>query len=499
MRARTPRRPGLRRATSLAALALVVGPAAAAGSLLTPSAAAAPPTSPSLRLFSTSDVTQVYHRQGVPAYASPPVYAAPVGGTLDLRVSRADYADPFTVTQVLHDGGTTTRVPSGLRSDSLRGMRRFFHVTLTDPDGEVLVDHKSRFCPNSWGQQRIDPDGSDRSTFPDGCYALPLALGTVWGIDAGWATPALPRDLLTFTRNGRYTLTVTIRPRYRTAFAVAPGDASVSTVFRVRTGDGPSQVTPERPAPTNRPFQDAPAARLMTDPPSDNLPDLRSLPAFGIRTQSRHGKDLLAFGANLWVGGASLLDIEGFRRADEPLMDAYQYFYDGSTVVGKAPVGTMEYDVRHGHHHWHLLQFGRYRLLDSANDKVAKSKKQSWCIVPTDPIDLSLDGAERRPYQTGLDSACGGEDALWIRETLPVGWGDTYYQSRAGQAFDITDVPNGTYSISVEANPTGELFESDTTNNQSLREVVLSGRAGHRKVCVPEIDGVPGSGSGSCS
>ena len=28
---------------------------------------------------------------------------------------------------------------------------------------------------------------------------------------------------------------------------------------------------------------------------------------------------------------------------------------------------------------------------------------------------------------------------------MPVGWGDTYLQSIAGQAFSITRVPNGTY------------------------------------------------------
>ena len=79
-------------------------------------------------------------------------------------------------------------------------------------------------------------------------------------------------------------------------------------------------------------------------------------------------------------------------------MDAYQYFYDGQDVVGKAPVGTLEFDLRDGHHHWHLQQFAAYRLLTADQTHVAKSRKQSFCIVPTDPIDLSLDAAERRPY-----------------------------------------------------------------------------------------------------
>ena len=121
-------------------------------------------------------------------------------------------------------------------------------------------------------------------------------------------------------------------------------------------------------------------------------------------------------------------------------MDAWQYFYDGDEPVGRAQVGEMEYDTRDGHFHWHLLQFARYRLLDADKVQAVRSSKQSFCIVPTDPVDLSLDNAEMAPYETGLDSACGERGALWIRETLPVGWGDTYYQGKGGQAFNITDV-----------------------------------------------------------
>ncbi len=66
-----------------------------------------------------------------------------------------------------------------------------------------------------------------------------------------------------------------------------------------------------------------------------------------------------------------------------------------------------------------------------------------------DPLEMALtagrgeDEAERRPYQTGLDSACGNGSTLWIRESLPVGWGDTYFQFGAGQSFNFTSVPNG--------------------------------------------------------
>jgi hypothetical protein len=457
-----------------------------------PVASAAPADAPSIRLFSSETRVELHRHRGEPVWAEVPMYVTPVGGTFDLRVQRADYESPFLLRQVVHaDDGTTTQVPLGLEAKNVRGLRGFFELTITDPDGKVIEQRNRPFCPNGWGQQRIDPDGADRSTFPEGCYGMRFAMGSVYGIDDGWASPAMVDDGVVLDgRNGRYSVTLEVREPYRSAFGIAEADATATTVFRVRKGSGDHHherraAGSDAPAPGR-----APDTELMADPPAENLPDLRSLPAFGIDVDRRGRKDWLSFGANIWVAGDSLLDIEGFRRQGEPVMDAYQYFYDGQEVVGKAPVGTLEFDLRDGHHHWHLQQFAAYRLLSADQTHVAKSRKQSFCIVPTDPIDLSLDGAERRPYTTGLDSACGARSALWIRETLPVGWGDTYYQYKAGQSFNITKLPNGRYFIAVEANPTRELFESDTTNNTTLREIRLKGKPGKRTVCVPGYFGI---------
>ena len=50
---------------------------------------------------------------------------------------------------------------------------------------------------------------------------------------------------------------------------------------------------------------------------------------------------------------------------------------------------------------------------------------------------------------------CGGAEAVWIREALALGWGDTYQQVRS-QAFDATRF-NGQSFIGAEANPLGLL------------------------------------------
>ncbi|HEV3069450.1 MAG TPA: hypothetical protein VGY50_16465, partial [Streptosporangiaceae bacterium] len=63
-------------------------------------------------------------------------------------------------------------------------------------------------------------------------------------------------------------------------------------------------------------------------------------------------------------------------------------------------------------------------------------------------------------------------------------------QSIAGQNFDITHVPNGTYYIEVIANPEKVLHETTTGNDVSLRKVILGGTPGHRTVKVPAWHGI---------
>ena len=77
---------------------------------------------------------------------------------------------------------------------------------------------------------------------------------------------------------------------------------------------------------------------------------------------------------------------------------------------------------------------------------------------------------------------------------MPVGWGDTYFQSVAGQSFNLTGLPNGTYYIEVLANPEKVLHETATSNDVSLRRVILGGKPGHRTVRVPALDGIDPEG-----
>jgi hypothetical protein len=137
--------------------------------------------------------------------------------------------------------------------------------------------------------------------------------------------------------------------------------------------------------------------------------------------------------------------------------------------------------------HWHFKDFARYRLLDANQVKVRRSKKEAFCLAATDAVDYTVPGADWQPYNTDLQTACGDYSAVAVQEALASGSGDTYAQFRAGQSFSLKDLPNGTYYISVEANPDHRLVESTTDNNVSLRQVEIGGVPGARTVTVPPV------------
>jgi hypothetical protein len=297
---------------------------------------------------------------------------------------------------------------------------------------------------------------------------------------------------------GKYTVTATIAPQFVRLLHITAANATASVKLTVVKGRGCCAAAAPRTAPAHaRPLAPLPRVPTLANPPAAALPDLVPLPSWGISTfhDRRSGQDVLSFNATVWVGGNSPLDVEGFRSNGSPVMKAYQYFWRNGHVVGRARAGTMGFDSKKGHDHWHFEQFARYQLLDSAKNLAVASHKVGFCIAPSDPVNLLAPHAVWQPPSIGFGNfTCGQPTALWVQEMMPVGWGDTYTQFAAGQAFDITSVPNGTYYIEVIANPLHVLYESNTHNDISLRKVILGGTPGHRTVKVPAWHGIDPEG-----
>ncbi|MFB8028333.1 MULTISPECIES: lysyl oxidase family protein [unclassified Streptomyces] len=563
MSTRTPRR-RLWRPTASAAAAIVVTAGVVAAA---PDARQAPPSVPRLGLVTASaSVTLDSWKEDPGVYLDLGTYLTSSGAPFELRVTRKSYKDPVVATQVIRTGSrTSTRVlPEGLVKD-FAGLPDFIRVTVRDKAGRKVAERSEPFCPNN-ASGRIRPDAPATSKFPESCPTNPFTLGSVWGVEDGWASNTYAGYYSTpvVLPAGTYTAEVEVTKRYRDLFkisgtprsvgltvrersweeenpAAAPGAARAAAGhaahhahhgaggdtprtaapvsgttgagpsynvghgphppapaavpwavarqgLRASAGDGPGRTDGSRQAPAAAPRAQRPTGRAAV--PDVPKPDLRSLPAYGITIgagdPSAPGRDHLAFSANVWNAGPAQLVVDGFRKPGNALMDAYQYFYDASgKQVGYTPTGTMEWDPRPGHEHWHFTDFASYRLLKADRKETVRSGKEAFCLANTDAVDYTVKNANWHPGNTDLSTACGQENSISVREVLDVGSGDTYTQDLPGQSFDITGLPNGTYFIQVLANPEKRLKETDLTNNSALRKVVLGGEPGARTVTVP--------------
>ena len=125
------------------------------------------------------------------------------------------------------------------------------------------------FCPNDWNRQRVDGSGPLTSRYPQFCGTNPFTLGSVWGIDKGWAVgldSAAPSVRLPV---GTYTVKVSLAPAYADMFGVAAADASATVTIHVKRGQLPARLRrrarpPQRAASRSRP---AAAGRTSTTRP----------------------------------------------------------------------------------------------------------------------------------------------------------------------------------------------------------------------------------------
>ena len=479
-------------------LSFVVLVLVAATTLAWPAGASAQ-TPPSLKLAGPGGTVKLPRFGGgfVPLDLS--AWVAATGGDFELRVARPDYDSPIGIDQVDPDTGAVLRdLPEDVL-DGWFGLGGFIQVTVRNSSGVWAAGGLFNFCPNSWERQRVDDSGPDLPRYPTSCGAFsPFSKGMVWGIDSGWATHAFGSEfeapMVRLRREGTFTITVRIARRYIDLLAIPEADAQLvftATVKNRRGGFGEGMRRPAaRPAPAQRALTAAPD---IADPDPATLPDLIALPPWSMNTMSNRGRDYLEFASTPWNGGPAPLVVEGFRRPGEEVMDAYQYFRDADgNVVGRSLVGDMRFHPHPAHNHWHFLQFASFTLHDALDMEVVRSRKQAFCLAPTDPIDITVDRADWSPFDSGLSTSCGSRSALWVREVLQAGWGDTYFQSVPGQSWDITNLPNGWYYARIEVNPLGTLFETDTTNNVESRLIHLGGRPRARTVIVTPWHGIEG-------
>lgn len=503
----------MRRVNFVAGLGLVI---CLVGSILAASPARANGT-PSLRLIASQENVELFRGSRTVEFYALPVYVAAVGGEVQLNASRPGYG-PWKLDQVDPGGAVLRSLPPEFL-DMGANLNDFFKVSFLNKTGETAASKKMDFCPDAYDRQRLNDEGPRNTRFPIGygCYdTFPFVRGMVAGIDEGWAVNGFENSTPMVVPKGKYTLRVEVTQPYRDAFEIPDQDAVAELSATVRRGidGGPVKgggkgrrqralTTHDHSSHTHQSYRPSPfatqgslraATPIDTNPDPSTLPDLTASPAWNIRAERQGGRDLLTFAATTWNEGPSTLITEGFRpNAQTEVMSVFQYFRNPTTgqVTGKAPAGRMHFHRARGHNHWHLKQFARYSLLGSDKSSIEVSRKQSFCIVPTDAVDLTVPGAVWQPSTSDVGGTiCGEPRSLWIRETLESGWGDTYHQSVAGQALNISDLPNGRYFIEVTVNPSGKLYDVSADNDSTLRRVRIGGKPGARTVRVAPWRGI---------
>lgn len=129
------------------------------------------------------------------------------------------------------------------------------------------------------------------------------------------------------------------------------------------------------------------------------------------------------------------------------------------------------------HGHYHFNNYCTYRLLGSDGQPAATGLKIGFCLLDT--IRWSPNAPSSAKY------TCGNQG-------IQKGWGDVYDSSLDGQWIDITDVPDGNYTLEMEVNPQRTLAESNYDNNITRIPITL-GSAGPANDNFAAAQGLSGS------
>ena len=123
---------------------------------------------------------------------------------------------------------------------------------------------------------------------------------------------------------------------------------------------------------------------------------------------------------------------------------------DADLVIGAPESPLFEYSLCHGHHHF--SGFASYQLIDAQGGQVATGHKQAFCLVDTHAYIDSAETPTTRRFNCNFQG-------------IQRGWSDVYDSGLACQFIDITDVPDGAYTLRVHINTEDNLVESNYADN----------------------------------
>lgn len=198
----------------------------------------------------------------------------------------------------------------------------------------------------------------------------------------------------------------------------------------------------------------------------DLAPDLQTLvptDLYVVDDRDAEGTVRLKFTTVIWNAGAGPVEVRGDPDGDAIRVEQVVHRADGS-VRPVGPVGSFDYEHRHGH--LHLSAFASYELwtLDASGprERVAENAKVGFCLMDNLLVDPAATATE--PVYEGCDATVQG---------ITPGWGDRYVAQLYEQDLVIEGLPDGRYRLIHIANPAGALAEADHDNNAAFVDLIL--------------------------
>lgn len=187
-----------------------------------------------------------------------------------------------------------------------------------------------------------------------------------------------------------------------------------------------------------------------------------------------YGPPELAFDTLAKNFGTVAVDIQSDDFTNQTNPNALQCVaWTGPVCREREQVGGFE--IHPGHGHIHFNDFAKYelrRLLPggapdySASGLIAISDKVSFCLV-----DLMKTRDDAPPV--GTYTTCSA-----LREGISPGWADIYGSQLEGQQMSLAGLSDGQYALVITMNYSGNLYESDRSNNRVAVTVQLENLSG---------------------
>lgn len=220
---------------------------------------------------------------------------------------------------------------------------------------------------------------------------------------------------------------------------------------------------------------------------SELRPNIEALPAEDVHLSVEGDATFLKFSTLSWNKGDGPIELVGGEvNTETGTQKVYQRVYLSDDSTYDRLVG--EFVWHEDHDHVHFEGYATYTLqpLDAPGASERIGEKTSFCLMDTDRIDHKLPGAPKRAHYTTCSSDIQG---------ISVGWGDKYGYQLPGQEIDVTGLPDGDYTLTIEVDPHGRLLETSTSENTS--SVVIRIQDGEAFIVSDDGgSGGPGNGNG---